>query len=206
MTFTSSSNANEPSTPLLGKRPQHKIDEEQGCIPCPSLTLAIVYDDDDEESCQKAAEDEQQWTNILSANSVVLLAVFFIQFGIAFFMSPVEQATMGLPQWSVVNYSIVLSLVITTALYRQTVQDFQITCLVATVAMVASFLGLVLCGQVVPAFLLLLNSMLCMGVFVAVRSIRFLVDIKIKTSLEEEYDEESVHDEFGVGFEPLWTV
>jgi hypothetical protein len=189
MTFTSSSNVNELSTPLLGERPQQESDEEQGCIPCPSLTLAIVYDDDDdeEESCQKAAEHEKQWTNILSVTSVVLLALFILQFGMAFFMSPVEEAAKGLLlKWSVVNYSIVLSLVVMLALYRQTVEDFKITCLVVTVAMATTFLGLVLCSQVVPTFLLLLSSMLCIGVFVAVSSIRFLVVIKSEASLLEE--------------------
>jgi hypothetical protein len=185
MTFTNRSNVNELSTPLLGKRPQHESDEEQGCILDASLTLAIVYDGE-EESCQKAAEDEKQWTNILSVTSVALPALLFFQFGMAFFMSPVED-TMGLQQWSVVNYSMLVMFVVFLALYRQTVQDFQITCLVATVAMMATFLGLVVCGQVAPALLILLHSMLCMCVFVAVSSIRFLVAIKSKASLEEDH-------------------
>jgi hypothetical protein len=189
MTLTSSSNVNELSTPLLGERPQHKIDDDQGCIPRSSLTLAIVYDDDKEESCQKAAEDEKQWTNILSVTSVVLPTLLFFQFGMAFFMSPVD-ANTGLQQWIMVNYSIIVMLLVVTiaAVYRQTVQDFQITCWVATVAMMATFLGLVLCGQVVPALLLLLNSMLCMAVFVEVSSIRFLAVFKSKaSSLEEDH-------------------
>jgi cation transport ATPase len=189
MTLTSSSNVNELSTPLLGKRPQHESDDDQECIPRSSLTLAIVYDDDKEESCQKAAEDEKQWTNILSVTSVVLPTLLFFQFGMAFFMSPVD-ANTGLQQWTMVNYSILVMLLVVTiaALYRQTVQDFQITCLVATIAIMATFLGLLICGQVIPAFLLLLNSMLCMAVFVEVSSIRFLAVFKSKaSSLEEDH-------------------
>jgi hypothetical protein len=75
MTCTNSSNVNELSTPLLGKRPQYESDEEQGCIPCSSPTLAIVYDDEEESCQQKAAEDESQWTNILAVTSVVLPAL-----------------------------------------------------------------------------------------------------------------------------------
>jgi hypothetical protein len=187
-TSSSRSNVNEVSTPLLGKRPQHESDDDQGCIPRSSLSLAIVYDEEEEESCQKAAEDEKQWTNILSVTSVVLPALLFFQFGTAFFIYPVE-ANTGLQQWIMVNCIILVMLLGVTiaALYRQTVQNFQITCWVATVALMATFLVLVSCGQVVPALLLLLNSMLCMAVFVAVSSIRFLAVIKSKASLEEDH-------------------
>jgi hypothetical protein len=189
MTFTSS-NVNQLSTPLLGKRPHHESDNDQGCTPRSLLTLAIVYDDDDddEESCQKAAEDEKQWTTIRSVTPVVLPTLLFFQFGMVFFVSPTEVDT-GMQQWIMVNYSILVMLLVVTiaAVYRQTVQDFQITCLLATVAMMATFLGLVLCGQVVPALLLLLNSTLCMAVFVAVSSIRFLAVIKSKASSLEDH-------------------
>jgi hypothetical protein len=60
MTFTNNCNDTELSTPLLDNRPHHESDEEQGCIPGPLLTLAVVYDDD-EASCQRAAENERPW-------------------------------------------------------------------------------------------------------------------------------------------------
>jgi hypothetical protein len=194
-----STNNNELSTPLIGNRPQHESDEEQGYMPCSSLIPAMVYDDDDE-SCQKAAaEDDCQWFN----NFVVLIilpALLFLQFGMAFSDSPVE-GTTGL-QWSVVNSNIVM-FVITAGLYRQAVQDFQMTCSVALLLLpeilMDAVLGLVLFGQVVPAFLLLISSMLCLAIFVVANSIRVLV-------CEKECDEEPVHDELEVGFEPLWSL
>jgi hypothetical protein len=205
MIFTNRSNLNELSTPLLGKRPQHESDEEQGCILDPSVTLAIVYDDEEKESCRKAAQDESQWRKPF-IDMVVLPALLFLQFGMAFFMSPVE-ATTGL-QLSVVNYSIVI-FVVNAALYRQTVQDFQIACLVARLLpeiIIGTVMGLVFCCQIVPAFLLLMSSMLCMALFVVVSSMYYLAILNSHTSLEEEYDEESIHDVYGVGFEPLFTM
>jgi hypothetical protein len=194
MTFTSnSSNVNELSTPLLSKRPHHESDEEQGCILYPSLTLAIFRDDDDDEGepCQKAAEDESQWRKLF-VGMVVLSALLFLPFGVAISMSPVE-ATTAL-QLSAVNYTIVM-FVVNAALYRQIVQDFQITCLVARLlpeSIIGIVMGLVFCGQVVPACLLLLSSTLCMAVVVAVCSIYFLVAmvaINSEASPEEDYDE-----------------
>jgi hypothetical protein len=190
----SNDNDNEPSTPLLSNQPQH------------TLSMAIAYDDD-KESCQKAAEDESQWTNSLFPPSFVLPALLFLQFGMAVPMSP-EQDTTGL-LWSTTNGNIVM-FVITAALYRQTVQDSQMnTCLAPLLLpdiLMAIVLGLLFCGQFVPALSLLLSSMMCMAVIVVVSSIHYLVVSNCRTSHEEEYDEESVHDEFGPGFEPLWTV
>jgi hypothetical protein len=204
MTFTNSSNVNELATPLLCKRPQHESDEEQGYIPCSSPTLAIVYDVE-EECCQKAAEDESQWANNLAVTSVILPALLFLQFGMAFSMSSVTATTRL--QLSVVNYNIVM-FVVNAALYRQAVQDFQIICLVARLlpeVIIGILLGLVLCGHVVPALLLMMSSTLCMAVFVAVSSIYYLVVCNSKTSPEED-DKESVHDEFGEGFEYHLTL
>jgi hypothetical protein len=203
MFSTNSSNGNELSTPLIGNRPQHESDEEQG-LPCSSLMLATVYEDDDDESCrQKAAEDDSQWFN----NFVVLIvlpALLFIQFGMAFTDTRV-QGTTGL-QWSVVNSNIIM-FVITAALYRQAVQDFQMTCSIALLLLpeilMDAVLGLVLCGQVLPAFLLLLCSMLCLACFVVANSIRVLVVEKL---CDEESVPDELHDEFGVGFEPLWAL
>jgi hypothetical protein len=162
MTFTNNScNDNEVSKPLLGNSPHHESDEEQGCIPSPLLTLAVVYDDDVEASCQEAAEDDSQWWgNFVS--SVALPALLLLQFGMAFFRTPV-QGTTGLP-WSFVNFTIVM-FVITAALYHRTVQDCQITCLVAHFLpeiLMDIVLGLVLYGHVVPAFMLLASSTLCL--------------------------------------------
>jgi hypothetical protein len=191
---STNNNNNKLSTPLIGNRPQHERDEEQGY-------MAIVYDDDDddEESCHKAAEDANHWLN----NFVVLIilpSLLFLQFGMAFSDSPV-QGTMGL-QWSVVKSNIVM-FVITAALYRQAVQEFQMTCSVALLLLpeilMVAILGLVLCGQVVPAFLVLVSSMLCLALFVVAYTIRVLV-------VKKEYDEEPVHDELEMGFEPLWAM
>jgi hypothetical protein len=211
MTFTNKSNVNKLSTPLLGKRllQQENHKELQGCIPsCSSRTLAIVYVDEEEESCQKAAEDESQRTNNLGVVSVVLPALLFMQFGMVFSMNPVQATTTGL-KWSLTNYTIVM-FIVNAAFYRQTIQDFQLTCLVARLLpeiIIGTVLGLVFCDQVVPAFFLLLSSMLCMGVIVSVHCIYYLVVINSEAaSPEKKYDEESFHEEFGVGFEPLWPV
>jgi hypothetical protein len=159
MAFTKGSNGNELSTPLLGNRPQHESDEEQGCISCLSLTLASAYGGEEEESCEKEAVDyDRQWIKTF-VNLVVPPTLLFLQFEMAFFMSPV-QGTTGL-QRSSVTYAIVL-FVITAALYRRGVQDCQITCLVVVLLpeiFMDTVLGLVLCGQVVPAFMLLLSGM-----------------------------------------------
>jgi hypothetical protein len=84
MTFTNSSNDNELSKPLLDNPPQHESDEEQGRIPGPSLTLAIVYDDEGA-SGQKAAEDERQWWGNF-VGSIVLPTILFLQFSMAFYI------------------------------------------------------------------------------------------------------------------------
>jgi hypothetical protein len=198
MTSTTNSNNIELSTPLIGNRPQHERDEEQGYMPCSSLKPAMVYDDE-EESCQKATGDDSQCFNNLIALGI-LPALLSLQFGMAFSDNPV-QGTTGL-QWSVVNSNIVM-FVVTAALYRQAVQEFQMTCSVALLLLpeiiMNGILGLVLCGQVVPAFLLLISSMLCLAVFVVANSIRVLV-------AEKECDEESIHDDVEVGFEPLWSL
>jgi hypothetical protein len=199
-----SSNNNELSTPLIGNdpidhydRPQHERDEEQGYMPCSALRMAMGYDEE-EQPCHKAADANSWFKNFVVM--IILPSLLFLQFGIAFSDSPV-QGTTGLP-WSMVNSNIVL-FVITAALYRQAVQDFQMTCSVALLLfpliLVDAILGLVLCGQVVPAFLVLISSILCLAFFVLANSIRVLVG-------EKECDEEPAHDELKVGFEPLWTL
>lgn len=198
MPSTNNSNNNNLSTPLIGHLPQHESesDEEQGYMQCSSLMLAMVYADD-EESYQKKVDDGCQWFNNFVI-LVVLPALLFLQFGISF----TAQDTTGL-EWSVVNSAIVM-FVITAALYRQVVQDFKISCSVTVLLLpeilMNAVLGLVLCGQVVPAFaLLLISSMLCLFVFVVASSIRVL-------AVEKQCDEESVHDELVEGFEPVWSL
>jgi hypothetical protein len=143
MTFTNSSNK-----PLLDHCPQHESDEE------PPLTLAIVYGDEE----TSVPEDDSQWGEHF-VSSVVLPVLLFLQFGMAFSTSHV-QGTTGLPlQWSLVNCTIVM-FVIAAALYRRAVQDCRITCLVAI--LLPDFV--MDTGQVVPAFMLLLISMLCLAV------------------------------------------
>jgi hypothetical protein len=162
---------NELSKPLLDNSTQHESDEEEGCMPLTSLTLAIVYgEDDNEESCQEAAEDDSHWCNNFLA-LVILPALLCLQFGMAFSMGHV-QAETGL-RWSVVNYSIVMFVVI-AALYRQTVQECKMTSTVALLLpeiIMDIVLGIVLCDQIIPAFLLLLCSMLCLSIFVMASSI-----------------------------------
>jgi hypothetical protein len=199
MASTNNSKNIERSTPLIGNRPQHERDEEQGyrySMPCSSLMPAAMVYDDDEESCQKATEDDSQRFNNFSV-FVIIPALLFLQFGMAFSDNPV-QGTTGL----VVNSNIVM-FVITAALYRQAVQEFQMTCSVALLLLpeiiMNGILGLVLCGQVVPAFLLLISSVHCLAIFVVANSIRVLV-------AEKECDEESIHEELEVGFEPLWSL
>jgi hypothetical protein len=179
MALTNSSSGNELSTPLLGNRSQpHENDEEQGYIPCPSLAQAIGHNDDDndEVSCQKSDEDDRQWIKTFIsflydslwgknlASLAILPALLFLQFGVTFSMSPVQDTT-GL-KLSLVNYSIVI-LVITVALYRRALDECQITCMVATLLpeiLMDTVLGLVLCDQVVPAFMLLQSSTLFLAV------------------------------------------
>jgi hypothetical protein len=197
--INNNSNNVELTTPLIGNRPQHERDEEQGCMrPFSSLMPAMVYDDDEEESCPEATVDDSQWFN----NSVVLVilpALLFLQFGMAFSDNSV-QGTTGL-QLSVVNSNIVM-FVITAALYRQAVQEMttcSLSLLLLPEIIMNVILGLVLCGQVVPAFLLLLSSMLCLAFFVVANSIRVLAAGK-------ECNEDSIHDEIDAGFEPLWSL
>jgi hypothetical protein len=162
MNYTTSNH--ELSTPLLGNLLPHESDtdayDEECCISC---SLKINVGDDEEE---KSDDDSSQcrWWFDSFLGLVVPPALLFYQFGMAFSASPVE-ATTGM-QLSVVNFSIVM-FVVTAGLYRQTVHDFQITFWVARLLpeiIIGAVLGLVFCGQVAPAFLLLLISMLCMTV------------------------------------------
>jgi hypothetical protein len=161
------------STPLLGVLPD--MDETE-----------CDYDDEtfegDEISCSISIvykEDEQDTVNSEAfANCViwiVLPALLYLQFGMAFCLSPVE-ATTGL-SWSVVNYSIVL-FVVTTFLFRQSARDCDLTgtaVLLLPEILMDIILGLVLFDKVVAAFLFMLVSMLVLAVFVVLSSVHVLI-------------------------------
>jgi hypothetical protein len=204
--MTSNTSNNELSTPLLSNFPQHESDadayDEESCMPC---SFKINIDDDDKEEeesdddssqCTRwcdnfvslvALEEESDDDNKDSSQSalwcddfvslVVLPALLFLSFGEALYTSSVD-ANTGL-RWSMVNYSIVIFVVI-AALYRQAVQDCKITYLVAILLpeiLIVIVLYLVLFGEVVPAFFLLLSSTLCLAVFVVASNIGVLVEV-----------------------------
>jgi hypothetical protein len=81
-----------------------------------------VYSNSREESQDEQFSDESptNWLFASSVPSILNFALLLLQFGIAFYTSPVEAST-GL-RWSMVNYCIVHSCVI-TALYGLSVQD-----------------------------------------------------------------------------------
>jgi hypothetical protein len=188
--MTSTTGNNELSTPLLCNFPQRESDadayyDKECCMPC---SLKVDVDDDKDEVsddernhfacwCESfvslfVADDE---TNDSSQSAVwcenfvslvVIPALLFLSFGKAFYTSSVDTDT-GL-RWSMVYYSIIMFVVI-AALYREAVQECKITCLVAILLpeiLIDIVLDLVLFGKVVPAFFLLLSSILCLAVFV----------------------------------------
>jgi hypothetical protein len=175
MTPTTSKN-HELSTPLLSNLLPHESDadayDEEHCMPC-SLKID-VGDDEEEESDDDSSQFPWWFDSFLSL--VVPPALLFLQFGMAFFHTSGVDADMKF-RWYMANYSIVMFVVI-AALYRQTIQDFEISCLVARLLpeiLMDIVLGLVLYDQVVPAFLFLLSSMLCMAIFVVAGIIRVFV-------------------------------
>jgi hypothetical protein len=177
------STTNELAAPLLDNLPQHERDadayDEEGGMSCCSLKLVVADDDDDDDD----GSSEYKNNCVEMVAMLVLPALMFLQFGMAFYMSQVESDT-GL-RWSVVNFSIVV-FVITAAVYRQALKDCKVTCSVAV-------LGLVLFGKVVPAFVVLMCGMLCFSFFVVVVAM---------ASPEEDCDKELLRDEFEVGLEP----
>jgi hypothetical protein len=133
-------------------------EDYEGCMPY-SLKL-VVTDDDDEESNDDSTQYDW-WFDIY-----VLPALLFLQFCMAFSMCHVG-ADKGLC-WSFLYYSIVM-IVITAALYRRAVKDCNLTCSVAFLLpeiLVIIAMGLVLFGKVLPSFMILLSSMLCLAVFI----------------------------------------
>jgi hypothetical protein len=210
--MASTTGNNDLSAHLLSNRPRHESDadgayHEECGMPC---SLKINVDDDKPEEsvydssqctwwCDKflnlvVLEEESDYYDDDSSESalwcdnfvalVVLPALLFLSFGEAFYTSSVDADT-GL-RWSVVNYSIVMFVVIAT-LYRQALHECKITFSVALLLpeiLMDIVLGLVLCGQVVPAFLLLTSSILCLAIFVVASSIGVLVLAKASTMID----------------------
>jgi hypothetical protein len=117
---------------------------------------------------------------------IILPALLFLQFGMAFYMSNVEAVT-GL-RWSVVNYSIVL-FVVTAVIYRQAAVDCKWTSsfiILLPEILMDVILGMVLFDKIVMAFLFMLLSMLGLAMFVVVCSIRVLVVLSMDNGDAEE--------------------
>jgi hypothetical protein len=135
----------------------------------------------DESQHDPSSDDESQTTNdwwftswVLAGASLFVSALLFLQFGVAFYTSPV-QAKTGL-DWYSVNYSIV-HYVFTTVLYRLSVEDYGMSC--AATLLLPDFLTLIMMcllhfDKIIAAFFLLLGSMFCLGVFVIASTIRLL--------------------------------
>jgi hypothetical protein len=190
------STTNDLSSPLLSNHPQHERDTE-GCMPC-FLTFAAAADDE-ESNDEDSSRQHAGWFD-----NYGLPAILFLQFGMAFSMCQVG-ADKCL-RWYLVNYSIVMFGIIGT-IYRRAVKDSNLNCSVAPLVpeiLVVIVMCLVLFGNVVPAFSVLLCGMLCLAFFGVASYIQVLV--VSKASPEEDCDEELLRDEFEVGFEPVQTV
>jgi hypothetical protein len=202
--MTSTTGNNELSTPLLCNLPQHESDaadayDEECCMPC---SLNINVDDDNEEEPDDGSSQCTWWCDNVASlvvlkeelyndsddrsqsalwcdnfvNLVVLPAILFSSFGEVFCTSSIAADT-GL-RWCMVNYSIVM-FVVSATLYRQVLQECKITYLVALLLpeiLIDIVLNLVLFGKVVPAFLIILISTLCLAVFVVAISVGVLVE------------------------------
>jgi hypothetical protein len=194
--------AEELSEPLLGGSQQEReracefdgndevheeADEERGgCIGC---TISIAFEDDDEEE-GKDGKVFSWFDHVVVW--IILPALLFLQFGMAFYMSNVEAVT-GL-RWSVVNYSIVL-FVVTAVLYRQAAVDCKWTSSFAILLpeiLMDVILGMVLFDKIVMAFLFMLLSMLGLAMFVVVCSIRVLVVLSMEDKEEDEEEEKKL--------------
>jgi hypothetical protein len=138
-------------------------EDYEGCMPY-SLKLVVTGDDDDDDDDEESNDDSTQydwWFDIC-----VLPALLFLQFCMAFSTCHVG-ADKGLC-WSFFCYSIVMIVVI-AALYRRAVKDCNLTCSVAFLLpeiLVIIAMGLVLFGKILPSFMILLSSMLCLAVFI----------------------------------------
>jgi hypothetical protein len=197
------STAKELSEPLLGDSSQqqetserecdevHEVDEEQGgCIGCTiSMTFENGHYEDEQGRKDKDGKKVFSWFDHVVV-WIILPALLFLQFGMAFYMSNVEAVT-GL-RWSVVNYSIVL-FVVTAVLYRQAAVDCKWTSsfiILLPEILMDVILGMVLFDKIVMAFLFMLISMLCLAMFVVVCSIRVLVVLSLNKDDDDDFVEE----------------
>lgn len=162
----------------------HHDEEHGGCLGC---TMSIVFEgDDDDEQDGKGDKEFSLFDRVVVW--IILPALLFLQFGMAFYMSNVEAVT-GL-HWSVVNYSIVL-FVITAVLYRQAVVDCKWTSsfvILLPEILMDVILGMVLFDKIVMAFLFMLISMLGLAMFVVVCSIRILVASSMDKDDDDDVD------------------
>ena len=128
---------------------------------------------------------------------IVIPALLFHQFGMAFCLSPVE-ATTGL-SWSVVNCSILLFFV-SAHFFQQSARDCDLTSsavLLLPEIIMDIILGLVIFNKVVAAFLFMPVSKLVLAVFVVLSSVHVLIVTSSPTcaltySMEQGEDEDEV--------------
>jgi hypothetical protein len=162
-----------------------EADEEHGgCLGC-TVSVGVVFEDDDEAGSN--GKKVFSWFDHVVV-WIILPALLFLQFGMAFYMSNVEAVT-GL-RWSVVNYSIVL-FVVTAVLYRQAAVDCKWTSsfmILLPEILMDVILGMVLFDKIVMAFLFMLLSMLGLAMFVVVCSIRVLVVLSMDNGDDDEED------------------
>jgi hypothetical protein len=144
---------------------------------------------------------------------LVLPALLFVQFGIAFTLdstTPVDafyhnHSSMVSLEWSTVNYSIFL-FVLSSYLFRQTLQEMCCYRSSSNSSSCCTFwfllpeiimdllLALILFGAVVPAFLIMVLSTMALSGYTVVCSVTTLCETSSPSLLyeEEEEDEESL--------------
>jgi hypothetical protein len=189
---------NNLSTPLLGNLPRHEPRDEQDAEEYDEeVCMILVQHADSSQQEEESQENEpcsdgdESQSDFWCSNCALVLIVFallFLQFGIAFHTLPAEKTACL--RWSVVNYSIVLYALV-APLYRQSVKDYEmcmsdefysITALLPEILM-DTMLLLILFDRVVAAFWLLHVSTLFLAVFVlAASTIPVLIVTNTNTS------------------------
>jgi hypothetical protein len=194
--MTSTSNL---SIPLLGNLPrEHERDEQDAADYDEEVCMILVHEDSSQQEEYQQNEQSSDhespssWWFANCALALVVSALLFLQFGIAFHMFPAA-ATAGL-RWSVVNYSIVLYAIV-AALYRQSVKDYDTflsdasyspTVLLPELLM-DTMLCLILFDKVVAAFWLLqCGIVLFLAVSVAASKIRLVLIATRSTSTDDD--------------------
>jgi hypothetical protein len=115
-------------------------------------------------------------------------ALLFLQLGMVFCMSSAEATVTMCLWWNLLCYVIVV-FVGNAILYRQTIKDCRLTCLVVLLApdiLVIIIMGLMTLEQWVAAFKVMLGSILCLAIRVAVISIHIRGLIATRGSAEED--------------------